>query len=93
MWLQAFRLWRQVQQQDADASLLRELQLMHKAGLHHARQLTKASLLGWAQAATAAKEQAASEARKAHTWAKIQGWLAEETAEQIQDLIHSCVWH
>ena len=81
---------------------------MHKAGLHHARQLTKASLLGWAQAATAAKEQAASEARKAHTWAKIQGWLAEETAEQsslqstiapdflqvqIQDLIHSCVWH
>ena len=73
------RNWRAVQKDAADARLLRELQLMHQASLHHREMLGLRSLHGWAEAAAASREEAAAQARKDATWDKIQQWLAEDT--------------
>ena len=77
--LQVLRNWRAVQKDAADARLLRELQLMHQASLHHRKMLGLRSLHGWAEAAAASREEAAAQARKDATWDKIQQWLAEDT--------------
>lgn len=80
--MQVLRQWQAVQKAAADARLLHELQLMHKASLHHSRALALRSLYGWAAAAVALKEEAAAQARKDATWDKIQHWLAHDSCKQ-----------
>jgi len=80
--LQVLWSWRQLQQQAADARLLQELLLMHKAAQHRNRLMAQRSLLAWAKAAAAGKEEAAAQARKDQIWNKIQGWLAQDTERQ-----------
>lgn len=54
--------------------------MIHVAKQHHRKVFLQQSLRAWQQAASASKEEAAAQARKQHTWAKVQGWLAEGTA-------------
>lgn len=70
-------MWQQVQKQAAHAGLLRELQLMHQAAIHHSTTVTQRTICAWAQAVIVAKEEAAMQARKEQTWNKIHSWLAE----------------
>lgn len=76
------RQWQAVQKDAADAALLRELQLMHQASLHHHNKFGLRTLHGWALAAAASRAEAASQARRDATWGKIQQWLAEDTGGQ-----------
>ncbi|DBB06712.1 TPA: hypothetical protein ACH3X1_012213 [Trebouxia sp. C0004] len=73
-----FNVWQQVQKQAAHARLLRELQLMHQAAVHHSKTQTQRTIYAWAEAVIVSKEEAAMQARKEQTWNKIHSWLAED---------------
>ncbi|KAA6424571.1 MAG: hypothetical protein FRX49_05781 [Trebouxia sp. A1-2] len=75
---QVFIVWQQVQKQTAHARLLRELQLMHQAAMHHSKSVTQRTINAWAEAVIVSKEEAAMQARKEQTWNKIHSWLAED---------------
>jgi hypothetical protein len=75
---QVFSLWQQAQKQAAHARLLRELQLMHQAAMHHSKTLTQRTMYAWEEAVIVRKEEAAMQARKEQTWNKIHSWLAED---------------
>ena len=80
--MQVLRHWHAVQKEAADARLLHELQLVHRASLHYSKALLLRSLHGWATTAVVLKEEAAAQARKDATWDKIQHWLAHDSCRQ-----------
>lgn len=80
--VQVFRAWQHLQKQAAHVQVLKELQMMHQAAMHHRKMLAQQILYAWAEAAVASKEEAAAQARKEQTWNKIHSWLAQDTGRQ-----------
>ena len=75
-------MWQHLQKQAAHVRVLKELQMMHQAAMHHRKMLAQQILYAWAEAAVTSKEEAAAQARKEQTWNKIHSWLAQDTGRQ-----------